>query len=75
MEVFEIDFLYYGANWKAEVTKVDNQYRVSPEDDRLAEMYGEYVFTYTGSKFIYNQKTPEHLQYLIAVSSALQGYV
>jgi hypothetical protein len=71
MEVFEIEFLYFGFPRKAEVTKVGNLYRVSPEDDHLAELYGEYVFTEQGGKFLYKAKHITHTEYLVAVSIAL----
>lgn len=74
MEVFELEFTFYLVKRTAEVTKVGNLYRVNPDDDKLAELYGEYVFTETGGKFTYARKHITHTEYLVAVSIALESH-
>ena len=73
IEVFEISYRYYSQYYTAEVTKFGNLYRVSPEESAHAEMFGEYVFTEIDGKFTYTKKHPHHLEYLIAVSIALEN--
>lgn len=74
MEVFDLVYTYYTFAYRASVVKTGNLYLVSPEEPGHAEIFGEYVFTEQGGKFTYKQKHITHLEYLVAVSIALQKH-
>jgi hypothetical protein len=71
MRAFEIAFNFKEKDYKAEVINTHNIYRVSPDDDLLAELFGEIVLIESNGSFAWQNLGPDHYQYSLCVANAL----
>lgn len=72
---FDIAFNLNGEVYSSEVTRIDNLYRVSPDDDILSEVFGEIVLLEANGAFSWKTLSPDHYKYGLAIANALEKYL
>jgi hypothetical protein len=75
MEPFHIEFNFRDTIYTAEVINTHNIYRVSPDDDLLAELFGETLMIEANGDFAWQNLGPDHYQYTLSIANALKKHL